>query len=104
MANKMRGMAGKTAGGLLLVGFSALISAPAYLVAGLISGIAGLRQTHNRELAKEKGLTPSKTTGTDVFLKGTKLGGKLLAAFSTLFIATLTLKLGKDLLRSAGWK
>ncbi len=64
----------------------------------------GIKQTHDREMDKQNGLTPSKTTGSQVFLKGTKFGGKLLAAFSTLFIATIALSAGMELLRRAGWK
>ena len=63
----------------LLVAFSALISAPAILVAGF------LKQIHNRELDKEKGLTPSKTTGSQVFLKGTKVWRRAFSRLSNTF-------------------
>ena len=104
VAKKMGGLAAKTVGGAALVAFSALISAPGYLVAGLFSGMLAIKQTHSRETDKEKGLTPSKTTGSQVFLKGTKFGGKLLAALSTLGIAPFLNWAGKSLLKDAGWK
>jgi len=104
IAKKMGGLAAKTVGGAALVAFSALISAPGYFVAGLFFMISGLKQVQDREIDKQKGLTPSKTTGSQVFLKGTKFGGKLLAGLSTLGIAPFLNWAGKSLLKDAGWK